>query len=742
MAYETTAPDTAVEAEPEYTVSDEDLLKMCKAERLTSVGFDGEDDLAEQREEALEYIKGVMSDLPAMKGRSKAMSSDVADAIETVLPDLMEILAGGEDVGTFKPDGPDDDEAAKQETEYVNEVIFDQNPGFVTLYQAIRDALSVKTGIVKSWWQDYEYAEERLSGKNVVEMEMAKAGAEISEVTDDGHDEMGGPLYAFTVKKIARNGCAKIAAVDVTNFGVSRDTVRLADTPYCIERSWPRAFELTDMGYEAEQVQLLKGISSNRDDETQRARDTVEESDSSQIIHDDTRRTVEVHTHTIRVDLEGKGKTAIWEVVSDSDEKILLSKRKRNRVGYAAGTPFLNSHRFYGSSLADKLMEVQRIKTVLLRMMLDNGYFAINERMEVSEQESSLNTIADLLRNEPGYPVRSKTGKALRPIKSAGLDFDVTGALEYMSTVAEGRSGVVRNAQGLNPDTLHDTKGGMEKLFSAAQRRVRMIARVLAETLLKDLFLNVHGDIRDHATHTQQMRAGSKWVPINPTSWGQRNDMTIELGVGSGGKEAEILAMREIIGMQMSAIEGQAAGMIKGKLVTEKELYHSANRMVGRLGFKAPELYFRDPEEAAKEAAMKPPEEPAPDPEAMKAQAEMQAMQAKMQMQQAEAEQKMQLAQKQAEFDAQTRIAQMHADQQAAQQKIAADVQAAREKAQLEIELAQQKASAEMNLARERMQGEMQLARERQELEGGLSMMKAQHDASLKQNRPGGDLDK
>ena len=572
----------------EQAVSDDDLLGMLKAERLAAIGIENDAELTDQREMALNYMKGEVNDLKVMKGRSRAISTDVADAIETVLPDLMEIFTGGEDVGTFKPDGPEDEERAKEETDFILEVFFDQNTGFTTLYDAIKDLLSVKVGIIKTWWEDYEYETEEFEGKTIEGLTAAQQdGSEVTNIRPEkGIDMMTGqPLVSFTLKNVAKQGCAKHAPIDPANFAVSKDTVLLRETPYCIEQSFPRAFALLDQGFDDDLVEKLRPVTlRGNDDGEQHARDTVDESDHEKMVYDDTRRTVQIHSHIIRIDLEGTGKTQLCEEITDADEKFILKKQKLNRVPYAAGTPFRNPHRFYGQSLADKLLEIQRIKTALMRMLLDNGYFSLNQRYEVSEQRASLNTIADLLRNEPGYPVRSTTGDAIRPLTGPGLNFDVTGAIEYISTVAEQRSGVVRNAQGLNSDALHDTKGGMEKLFSAAQRRVRMIARLIAETLIKDAFLNLHGVIRDHCTHEMRVRLGNKWVAVSPASWIARNDMTIELGLGSGGKEAEVIALQTLIGMQMEAVKGQAEGMIDVPLVSSEQLYNSATRFTQRIG--------------------------------------------------------------------------------------------------------------------------------------------------------------
>ena len=686
------------------------LLGHLQSERRQSIGFEDNGDIEEQREKALEYIKGEMKDVPSKKNRSSVVSSDIADAVETILPDLMEIFTGGEDIGSFKPQGEEDEEAAKQETDYINEVIFDQNPGFFVLESAVRDALEIKTGIIKYWWKNDEEKEERFEGKTALEMELASEEAEIIDVEPAGTGKDGQQLVNFTAKRIETYGCEKIESVDPQNFGVSPDTVRLCDTPYCIERSFPRAFQLLDDGYDKEKVMRLPPSSGNMDDEQDAARDTVDENIDADTIYDDERRRVEVHTHTIRIDLDGDGKSELWCIVTDCEEKVILDAYKKSRVGYAAGSPYRRAHRFYGFSVADKLIEVQKIKTSLMRMLLDNGYFALNQRHEVAETKASANTINDLLRNEPGFPVRSKTGDAVRPITSAGLNFDAVGALEYFSTVGEQRSGVVRNAQGLNPDTLHDTAKGAMALMTAAQRRIRMIARVLSETLLKDLFVGVHGDIREHSNWAQKIRLRNKWVDIDPTSWGNRADMTIEVGVGSGGRDMEILAIKEIIGLQAQAIEAQAAGIIKSPIVTEDEIYNASRRLVERLGMKAPELYVRDPRQPPDPEMQQQEEGPSP---------EEQAAMAEMQLEQQRAQAQLQL--------------------EAAKTK--AQHEAMREKAQLENMLAREKAQAEIALAREKMQAEMELAREKMTLEAQLNAYRVQNEVNMPDNRPGGRLD-
>src|SRR5260221_14201969 len=81
------------------------------------------------------------TDVPGQDGRSRAVWTDVADTIEGLMPSLMDIFAGSDEVVRFEPVGPEDEAAAQQETDYVNHVFMQQNPGFMTLYSFIKDAL-------------------------------------------------------------------------------------------------------------------------------------------------------------------------------------------------------------------------------------------------------------------------------------------------------------------------------------------------------------------------------------------------------------------------------------------------------------------------------------------------------------------------------------------------------------------------------------------------------------------------
>ena len=657
-----------------------DRLALVADEFARAVGR-STDELNAQREKALQYIKGVMDDVPSLPGRSSACSTDVSDAIEMALPDLIEIFTG-EDIATFRPVGPEDVDAAQQETDYVKHVFFEENPGFLNLYSAIKDALSIKTGVFKVFGEEYEEPEEEFEDQSLDQLASAvqKHGDRVYLKSDLG--DMTDPEmtvdFCIRAKEKWR---ALVMAVPPEDFGVSKDTVLLSESPYCFHKTRLRAYELKRRGIDAAKVDALPAYGVI-DNQVKQARDrTDQEVDDRGGLGD--HRIVEVIEHYI------DGEDGRYRLLTDGSALTLLEEDEHPTVPFSAITPYIVPHQFIGESVADRLIEIQKINTVLTRMTLDSGYFALNQRMYVNMDKANDWTIADLLRNEPNVPVRGKGDNAIVPLTSGGLSFDTLSAIEHFSVAGEKRTGIVRNSQGLNPDTLHDTARGAMALMSESQKRVRLIASILAHTGIKDVFLLLHRLLRQNATQAETVRLRGKWVDIDPSSWANRQDMTIEVGVGSAGKDAEMarlqagmVTMQEIIGMQ---------GGVEGPLVKLDNIYAYLKRYFEKgLDFKSAEPFLTDPAEQSEEPQAPPP----PDPAVLEAQA-------KLQMAQQEAMAKQEMAQQQA-----------FADMELAKVKAQAEVETARAIAQERAALARAEAEERALLKRQENAEAMQMKRE------------------------------
>jgi hypothetical protein len=745
------------------------LLQILAAQKGRSIGFDNDKELNTERADALDYYKGrhegaIARDLPTADNRSKVVSTDVANGVEMALPDIIEVFTNGEDPLTFKPFGLEDVEQAKQETDYVRHIIFSQNRGWMLLYTGFKDALISKTGIFHFYWDgevDYEEYTTQASEPQIEEIEAA--GHEVMEVEPTNVTSMNGfPVFNVTFRKQCSDGHVAIRNVPPEDFTVHSNTDVLADTEYCAMRTRTSRQALLDEGYDRAAVMKLEA--SELDEDERQARDTAEENTDEQDGGYEMLEMVDIVTHYIRIDMEGTGKRQIWRVVTGNDEEIELGREKRSMIEFAAIIPFPMPHRFYGQSLADKLIQTQKWKTSVTRQVNDHLYFANNQRQEIKKGGIIPGiTIEQLTDNAPGQPVVTEDGMSLKPIQNGTLGIDALGLLEYISSDAELRSGVMRYGTGMNPDSLHETKGGSDNQLNAAQKRAKLMARLFAETGMRDLYLGVHATARQNATMEDTVKLRGTWVPVSPGEWARRKDMEIDAGVGSSGTEEDLVRQREWRGALSQLVEAQGGMEGKDLLVTKQNLYNAAISLADKLRIKDASLQLTDPAKAAEIKALAGEQEEAgPPPEVLQAQMELEV---EKQTQAA----RIQLETEKAQTSAKIELAKMQEANKLKREQMLFDQQLAAEKADLELALEEKKAAAtlqiqrekaaqELQLARDKAAAELQLARENAELEAELAERNSRREAAIynkevelgakndadeiKNNRPGGSLAK
>ncbi len=711
------------------------ILQAEKADALSAVMAS---ELSAQREKAMKYYLGdVSEDLPDVPDRSVAVSSDVSDTIEGMMPSLMEIFASGDEVVRFDPVGPEDEEAATQETDYVNHVFMQKNPGFLVLYSFIKDALLQKNGIVKVWWSSEERdSEETYTALAEDGYSLLVSDPEIEIVEEStypdpsyidpqvqfgmapnqpqmGMDAGATPamLHDVRIRTKTTYKCAKVEGVPPEEFAISRRAKSIADAPYCAhERRDRTVADLIADGYDEDSV---LGLPVAEPDDTPEglARDTVDDHNIGSPDLDRMSRPVRVTEHYLRVDYAGDGKPKLHRIVSATDSEEILYRDGKPDIEqvdvapFAGMTPVIVTHRFFGRSIADLVMDIQRIKTALLRALLDNAYLANNMRTEISESHANKNTIDDLLSNRIGGIVRTKQPGGLNVLQSQSIGPFAFPLIEYMDATREWRTGVTKQGQGIDANALQNqTAQAVAQVMSMAQARQKLIARIFAETGVRDLFSLLHATIRKNDREENTIRLRNRWVTVNPRDWKLRNDMTINVGLGSGSKQQQIAFFMEILNIQKEAILHPELG-----LVDPENIYNALKKLVELAGHKSVEPYFSDPSGPPKidPATGQPKEKPqAPvDPKVQAAQQQMQLDQqiadAKLQQQQKALDAQMAAKQQQAALDLETN-----------RQKIAAEMEMHRQKLAMEAQARQDQLAAETNLKSHQINTEAQLRRE------------------------------
>ncbi len=684
------------------------LKAILAAEKSDALAAYSAAKLSEERADAMDYFLGDMSkDMPSADGRSAAVSSDVADTIEGLMPSLMDIFCGSDEVVKFEPVGPEDVQAAEQETDYTNHVFLQENPGFMVMYSFIKDALLQKVGVVKVWGEEKE-EEERETYFDQPEDAFAliAQGAVEGEFQIIEHTPNPNGTHDVTLQRVKKSKRARVMGVPPEEFGIERGARDIPSCNYCFHSPPTTVGNLIAQGFDEDQVKAL--ISDDLGGAEEISRDTVDEHSPAADSLNELSRNVRVTEHYIRMDYEGSGYACIYRVTTGGEGGAILKRNGKEDIErvdnypFAAQCPVPVPHRFFGRSIADLVMDIQRIKTALVRGKLDNIYLHNNPRVEVAEAFAGPNTLDDLLVSRPGGIVRTKQPGGLQWQVVPDITGTIYPALEYWDATREWRTGVTRQGQGIDASALQNQSAtAVNQAFTAAQARMKLIARILAETGIKDMFSLLHATIRKNGGQQKTVRLRNTWVQVDPRQWKTRNDMTINVGLGTGGKSERAAHLSLLLNVQKECIAGQLP------IVTPKNVFNTVKELGKVIDLKDITPYMTDPDseegqQVAQQAASK------PDPEMLKIQAETQIKQAELQHKGQELQAKAQLDAQADQRKAEIEAVQAQADMATQDRKLQGEMALAQQKFELEKELK----LIEMQMKREMHQEEMSMKRE------------------------------
>jgi len=247
-------------------------------------------------------------------------------------------------------------------------------------------------------------------------------------------------------------------------------------------------------------------------------------------------------------------------------------------------------------------------------------YLTNNARYAVLAGQVELD---DLLSSKPGGIVRMRAPGAVTALPTPQIQPYAFQMVQYLDGIREERSGVSKMTQGLNPDVLtsHVTSGAISAATESSMQRIELIARIFAETGIKDLFRNIYSLIQRYENRQKMAYLNGKFVPIDVSRWKEKLNCTVNVGVGSGSQNSKMQTMSGIMNILQTVV--QNGGM--GSLVTTQNLYNAISVFIAQSGYKNSDMFISNPQ-------MMPPQQP-PEPSldekvaAQKAQVELQKLQ-------------------------------------------------------------------------------------------------------------------
>jgi len=611
-----------------------------------------DNNISQDRNLATEYYRGEPFG-DEEEGRSSVVSMDVRDTVQSVLPSLMKVFTSSEKVVEFVPNGAEDVAMAEQATDYINHVFMQENQGFKILYEAFKDALIRKAGVIKFYWDDStevmteNYTDLTEAALNLLLQEDDVTASAVSEkpfgdpvmVSPEVRDPMTGELlqeavmqqpmvYDVELKRRSNKGKIKCEALPPEEFLIDRRAKSIHDATMVAHRKMATVSELVAMGYDFDTVMEHAGEDFQFDTNSEYYTRNPVATLKNYVAKDDANKRVLYIEAYVRADYDGDGIAELRRVCCIGDSHKVMRHEPWDHIPFAAFCPDPEPHTFFGLSLADITMDIQRIKSAILRNQLDSLAQAIHPRMAVVEGQANLE---DVLNSEVGGIIRMRAPNMVQSFSQPFVGQQAFPMMQYMDDVKQSRTGINRAASGLDADALQSTtKTAVAATVTAARQHIELIARIFAETGMSDLFKGLLKLSILHQDQPKMVRLRGQFTQVDPRAWQAGFDVTVNVALGGADDEQKMMLLQSVAERQENIISQFG---LENPLVTLSQYRNTVGKMLETAGMKDVDNYFMEPsspqaQQIMAQAQAKPKK---PRPDEVMAQAEIAKTQAETQ---------------------------------------------------------------------------------------------------------------
>ncbi len=664
-----------------------------------------------------------------VEGQSRIVTSEYADTVESIMPALMRVFASGEDIVQFTPDNPGDEQAAREASDYIPHLFMRENEGFTWLYWFLKDALMYRL----AWGAvDIEDVEEvkrttvealpadawALMQAEILQRALAaKADVTFEVEQDEGAGEAPAYSGAIMVRRTVRK--VRVDNIAPEDGLVSRTARHIDQASFVGYRKKVTASDLRLLGLDQETIDNLSSDDLHTVEQAERQPDVIQAASGRDML-DDSERTLWIVVAFVKFDWNEDGISEMRRVVyAHAGGRVsALIENEEWTDGIAPivpGAPILMSHTIEGRSIFDQVRDIQEIGTAVARGMLDNMYLVNRPRPAVSDAVD----LASLIDWTPGMPIRMRQGQKPTADNIAWVTVpsqmnQALAVLQWKDEIQQKRTGVTPNNQGVPDEAMNPTATGAAIITSAADARIELIARTLAETSIKRLFRLLYRAVKRAASGeirywkgvpgADAMPGTASWASCDPTKWPDDMSLQVDVGLGTGNKHQQLRNLA-LIAQGQKELLGAPGGPLA---VTLEQCANTFRKMVQVAGFKNTAQFVNSPQQIAlaqqQAKAAPPPADPA-----------MAAVQSQAGIEQAKQQSEAQLA----------------------RQKLASEIQLKREAALADRQLQREQAALDMQLAREKAALDAELKRQQLEAEARLKGL----EIRMRPNRPGPDAD-
>lgn len=514
-----------------------------------------------------EYYYGNLPE-PVTRGSSRWVDRSVWESCNGVLQELISVFTSSENAVKFSPMHSRDGVNALASTAMVNKILLRENEGYNVLHDAFKECLVTRNSFIKRYWkttkQTFSEEFDNMS-KDELDLYLESLEGEIIEFTseiavgtvvDEDGDELDEtpPDEAQTTETYSGK-----VVYEVTKEGVCVEYVpfeqviieptakSLSDANYIAHRVKKSKDELIIMGFDKETIESINAGSSDIESgviANSRVNNMNPLNVSDVVMTgDDKSDQVWLHEHYIKTSLP-MGKLEILQVFTINGQ--ILEVNRVNEFPFETFTPFPVPGSIWGESVFDITKDIQDLNTSLIRGMIDNIMNANFRRYSAIKGQYDRES---LLNNRPGGVIEMSQVGAVTPFPYHQLPAGIDGLLEYINSKKEERTGVSKVGQGLDPNVFKNdnSTATVNMVMTAAQNRLRMVARNIAQRGMMSLMLSIYNLVRANGTKPIMVETAQGSIQIDPRQLPVRNEMIVSVAVGDGERRERAAALQSVM---------------------------------------------------------------------------------------------------------------------------------------------------------------------------------------------------
>jgi hypothetical protein len=593
-----------------------------KALIADAVDFE-ESELAFTREVALDYYNAVRPSLlaedeeeitgdppvddDASGSRSTVVSSDVRDTILSIMPSLVRMFMGTEHAVEFMPNSEKDSDMATNATDYIRWKFWDDNDGFFVLYDAFWDALTLRAGIV-TWGTEHVTRRTRKTFSNLTEEQLTLIMGEtemepkiVSHSPPRMVDGVGQVVDEIVIEYSKSMPHTWVDSVAPEDFRISRNAKSVKTANLVGYEEIVRVSDLVEMGYDLEDVLMFAGVTNNFSMDRQIRNPG---GDTYYPLNDQVR----YGCFWVRMDKDGDGVNELRAIKTIGDNYDIIDDVEADAATMALFLSDRTPHTAIGGSIEKLVEDIQRIKTNLIRGSLDSLTQSIWPRSVFNEL---LTNAEDVMSDDIGSAIRTR-GDPTTAVHSFTTPFagkDALDVAQYMDTIRQSRTGISEASKGLDPKALQSTAlSGIDLIASGAQERIEMIAYILANSGVKEMYAGLLKEVIDNPNKGEQFKVGDVWKNADPSLYDPSMRVKVNPAMGKGSDLTRLQALQGVAASQQAIIQNYGFG---NGVVGPQEMRNTQVDILAIVNIRNVSRYYRvlTPEQAtAIESAPKTPD--------------------------------------------------------------------------------------------------------------------------------------